>query len=130
MYISTRTSIIKYLYPRRDADPAHYQAFFTAIDEADERYWRDLYPKNLFLSDIYTDPKYQGQGAGHMMMHWGFQAAAATDCVIGLSASNKRAAEIYRHWGFEDIGTIRVQNEGDEAHVDMPVLLYKPRSEE
>ena len=64
-----------------------------------------------------------------MMMHWGFQTASAKKRVIGLSASNKRAAEIYRHWGFKDIGTIRVQSDGDDACVDLPVLLYEPPSE-
>ena len=130
MYISTRSSIIKYVYPRRDADPAHYQTFFTAAAEADEKYWKGLYPENLYLSGVYTDPEYQGQGAGHAMIHWGFQAATAKQSVIGLCASNSRAAEIYRHWGFKDIGSIKVQREGEEAYVDLPVLLYKPNVEE
>ena len=130
MYTSMRTSIIRYFYPRRDADLAHYQAFLTAANEADEKYWKGLYPENLYLSGFYTDPEYQGQGAGHSMMHWGLQTAAAKQCVIGLNASNSRAAEVYRHWGFEDIGIIKVQRQGEEAHVDMPVLLYKPNGED
>ncbi len=125
-YIATRTSIIKYMYPRRDADLAHYHAFFTAANEADERYWKGLYPENVYLSALYTDPEYQGQGAGQLMMHWGFHVAAGKQSVVGVSASNKTAAEIYRHWGFNDIGTIKLQKEGEEACIEMPVLLYKP----
>ena len=61
-----------------------------------------------------------------MMMHWGIEVAAARKCVIGLSASNGKAAEMYRHWGFRDIGTLRVQSEGEDAYVELPVLLYEP----
>jgi hypothetical protein len=44
--------------------------------------------------------------------------------VLGVIASHPPSIAIYKHWGFEEVDAVRMQQEGETEHVDIHVLRY------
>ena len=77
----------------------------------------------MYLSGLYTEPQFQGKGAGRLLKDWGLELARRSDVPVGLIANYPRSVAIYKHWGFQELEVVRMQKEGEEEHVDISVLL-------
>ena len=59
--------------------------------------------KNQDLEMLATDPKYQGKGAGSMMMRWGLEQADE-QCTEAYLEASPDAVPLYEKFGFREAG--------------------------
>jgi diamine N-acetyltransferase len=79
----------------------------------------------LQLDRLYVDPSAHGRGVGRALLQAVLEAARARGHdVLWLTVweRNHRAIEIYRHWGFSDMGAIPFDLAG-EAQTDRVLVL-------
>jgi ribosomal protein S18 acetylase RimI-like enzyme len=73
------------------------------------------------VARLYLDPAAQGLGVGRALFDWVLgQAADVRADVVWLTVweRNQRAIEIYRHWGFVEVGEVPFAV-ADEVHRDL-----------
>jgi GNAT superfamily N-acetyltransferase len=119
------STVVNSLYTRRDVDPAHRSLWVAAKERINREHW-SARPQLLYLSGLYTYPPFHGMGAGRLLKEWGLAVARRHRAAVGVVASHPPSVTIYKHWGFEQIAMVRLQREGESAHVDLSVLLYEP----
>ncbi len=59
------------------------------------------------LRSLYTDPKHQRRGAGHMLVQWGVNEAARLRLPMYLE-STATGHELYKSCGFRDVEELNV----------------------
>ncbi|KAF1990067.1 hypothetical protein K402DRAFT_390384 [Aulographum hederae CBS 113979] len=124
-YYDYKTTITRSLWPRRDDDPEHRKIWVATKNTIYEKHWLGRAPI-LYLSALYTDPQFQGKGAGRLLKDWGLELARSISVPVGLSANHPRSVDIYKHWCFQEIEIVRMQKEGEEERVDVSVLVLPP----
>lgn len=119
------STVVDSLHSRRDADLVHRSLWIAAKERIHRDHW-SLRPRLLYLSGLYTQPSFQGLGAGGLLKEWGLLVARRNRAALGVVASHPPSVAIYKHWGFKEISVVRLQKEGESARVDLFVLLYEP----
>ena len=101
------------VYPNRAADPSK-TAILAQMDPFTKHHWTGTRADSWYLSLIGVDPKFHGQGAGRLLVEWGFQRARKDNvgCSV-ISAEGK--APFYRKLGY-DIDCGSVSDEGGEKN--------------
>ncbi|KAF4460466.1 acetyltransferase GNAT family [Fusarium albosuccineum] len=122
--IDSQNYIISSFMPRRDMDGAHYNAFFTALKEIDDNYWRPSYPEALHLQAFYRHSEAWGKGVGTTLIEWGLDAALKAQVPVVVESTG--AAKFYENRGFKQVCTKRIQVEGESAFVDVDALVWVP----
>jgi len=121
---NTQTNIIKTFWTRHDDNPTHRSIWVATKTQIDRDYWSSQ-PRLVYLSALYTQPEFQDQGAGTMLKNWGLALAKQHHTVLGVLASHPPSVAIYKHWGFEEVDVVRMQQEGETEHVDIHVLRHE-----
>lgn len=118
-----QTNIIKSFWTRHDDNPTHRSIWVATKNRIGREYWSSQ-PRLVYLSALYTQPEFQGQGAGTMLKNWGLALAKQHHTVLGVIASHPPSVAIYKHWGFEEVDVVRMQQEGETEYVDIHVLRH------
>lgn len=84
----------------------------------------EKYPENIQLSGLYITPNFQKQGYGRELVQWGVQNLKEEGLVLGVE-SVEAPRPFYNKCGFEVVDSVVIRKEGEEAHVNMYVYLYK-----
>ncbi len=102
----------------RDACAAAKAGFF------DSRYRRG---GHVFLKVLLCHPDYRRRGAGRALTRWGVRRARRQGLHTTLFAS-PMGYLLYPKLGFRQVGSFRVQVDGDDAFLDIPALELPPPS--
>lgn len=102
------------------------EAFSQALIAGQRKYFDDVYgAKHLHLRIMATHPDYQRRGAGTMLCNWGISEVQKKNSRISVFAS-PMGKLLYTHLGFEELGVVVVQVEGEEEKLIIPAMLYEP----
>lgn len=76
---------------------------------------------------VATDPKYQGKGAGSLILQWGIERAGQQGTEAYLEASPD-AVSLYEKFGFREAGQIDtlIDNERVKATVYRNLYMIRP----
>ncbi|KAL2009025.1 hypothetical protein VTN00DRAFT_7219 [Thermoascus crustaceus] len=120
-------SLPKDNFERRDANPARMKAFRDSTTRAKKELFNSRFgDRQLNLVMLATLPEYQRRGAGTMLLQWGIDKADAEGLAITLFAGPS-AQHLYSRSGFEVVGNVHTQVEGEEAAIDLPAMAYMPK---
>ena len=90
-----------------------------------EFFW-DKYGKHQReLNDIGTHPDHRRRGAARMMIEAGLEKAAKANVAVTLFASPMGKAA-YVRFNFVEVGTKRVQIEGEQEHFEVFCMAWEP----
>lgn len=91
-----------------DGDPALAGVFFGKLAEMHEEMMAGR--SHWYLEIIVTRPRYQGRGAGGMLVGWGVQRAdeEGVECYLDATPEGKH---LYEKFGFKDGSTLSFFNE-------------------
>lgn len=120
-----QTNIIKSFWTRHDDNPKNRSTWIVTKSRIDREYWSSQ-SRLIYLSALYTQPEFQGQGSGTLLKNWGLALAKQHHTVLGVIASHPPSVVIYKHWGFEEVEVVRMQQEGEPEYVDIHVLRHGP----
>ncbi|KAH6971212.1 hypothetical protein BKA56DRAFT_596028 [Ilyonectria sp. MPI-CAGE-AT-0026] len=110
---------------RHDWDPRHMQAWREAIraaarDKFDARYGQ----QQAHLQILGTHPQYQRMGAASSLLRWGIREAGHHGLPVTLFASSM-GRPLYRSFGFEERGAVKVHVEGEEESVVVEAMALE-----
>lgn len=109
---------------RRDANLTRMDAFTAAIQSAKQSYFDSKHKSHhLHLRILATHPDYQRRGAGSALCRWGIEHAAAQKEPVTLFAS-PMGQKLYTYLGFEYLGTVPVQVEGEDEKLSIGAMMY------
>ncbi|KAF2868459.1 acyl-CoA N-acyltransferase [Massariosphaeria phaeospora] len=102
------------------------EAFFDGMAKRKKEIMGDR--PHIYLHMLHTDPKFQGRGAGGILLNWGTQEADKIGLPIYLESSPE-AHRFYQKHGFEDIEEFRVDfsqfSKEGKWHI-APLMIRKP----
>ena len=110
---------------RRDAAPARLQAWKDTLPPYRKANMTGKWGPNMHLQYVGTQPEYQRHGAGTALLKWGIDTAKEHNLWIGIFGSPV-GAMFYKHLGFEVVGDVRVQAEGEEEYVMVTAMGLSP----
>ncbi len=113
-------------YVRHDANPVHIKAYKDAIDAAIHKYLDPLGSKRIYLYLLATHPDYRHRGAATALCRWGMDKAKERNMYVALMGS-PMGSPLYRHLGFQELGTVTVQAKGKEEKLTKRVFVYWPK---
>ncbi|KAK7703215.1 hypothetical protein SLS64_009191 [Diaporthe eres] len=109
---------------RRDANIEHMNAFTTALQSAKESYFECKYQSHhLHLRILATHPDFQRRGAASALCRWGIDYAGERKQPVTLFAS-PMGQKLYTHLGFDYLGTVPVQVEGEDEKLSIGAMIY------
>ncbi|KAL2265844.1 hypothetical protein VTJ83DRAFT_6944 [Remersonia thermophila] len=125
---SSPTSSTFLTTPKTIGNATRQAAFRTTLAEQrtklfDERY-RSL-GGHVFLKLLMTHPLWRGRGAGTALAKWGVERARELGVHATVFAS-PMGLRLYRKLGFREVGSFRVELEGDGEFVEIPALALAP----
>jgi GNAT superfamily N-acetyltransferase len=109
---------------RSDINKAHFQEFGNTLHRAIEKYFSLYGSKQYSLWLLATHPDFRRMGAGSLLTKWGLELAARESFVATVFAS-PMAETFYEHLGFQILGTVVVQVEGEEEKLVLSPLAWK-----
>ena len=110
---------------RRDASPRRMQAFEQSLKTAKMDFFDCRYGHNqLHLLILGTLPKYRRQGAGTRLCEWGMQIGRERNLPVTLFGS-PMGQQLYLHLGFENIGIVTVQVQGDDEKPTIHPMCFQ-----
>jgi GNAT superfamily N-acetyltransferase len=113
------------LRERRDMNPAHMNAFLSALVTGKKKYFQDVYgPNFMHLRILGTLPAYRGRKAGSTLVRWGLDLARTHGMPTSLFAS-PMGGVVYKHLGFKPVGELVVQAEGEEEKLFYDAMVYE-----
>ncbi|KAK3304746.1 acyl-CoA N-acyltransferase [Chaetomium strumarium] len=80
---------------------------------------------HVFLKILLCHPSYQRRGAGTALTSWGIEQARRLGVHTTVFAS-PMGLRLYKKLGFREVGTFRVQPEGDREYLEIPALALGP----
>jgi predicted acetyltransferase len=83
--------------------------------------------EHLNLMILATHPDHRRQGAASKLLAWGIQEAQTKKVSITLFSS-PMGLPLYRKNGFEQVGLVHVQVEGEEEYIELPAMVLDPPS--
>ena len=114
---------------RRDAAPKRIQAWKDTLPPYRKVHMTGHWGPNLHLQFVGTQPEWQRHGAATSLLKWGIITAQEHDLWIGLFGSPVGAL-FYKHLGFEVVGDVKVQVEGEEEYVIVTAMGLPPTKTE
>ncbi|KAK3989623.1 putative N-acetyltransferase ycf52-like protein [Cladorrhinum sp. PSN332] len=108
-------------------------AFRQACAKYKASLFDSVYPEHrgghVMLKILLCHPDYQRRGAGRALTEWGIQEAAALGLCTTVFAS-PMGFNLYRKLGFRQIGSFKVQLDGEKEYLEIPALVLKPKRAE
>jgi GNAT superfamily N-acetyltransferase len=102
------------------------KAYKDAIDAAIRKYLVPLGPGRIYLYMLVTHPDYRHRGAATALCEWGMDKAKEHNMCVALMGS-PMGSPLYRHLGFQELGTVTVQVMGEEEKLTKRVFVYWPK---
>lgn len=99
-------------------------AFATALQSAKESYFNSNYQSHyLHLRILATHPDFQRRGAASALCRWGIEHAGERKQPVTVFAS-PMGQKLYIYLGFEYLGTVPVQVEGEDEKLSIGAMVY------
>lgn len=99
-------------------------AFTTATAAAKKSYFDDKYKTcHCHLRILATHPDFQRRGAASALCRWGMENARERGVPVTVLAS-PMGEKIYGHLGFQYLGSVPVQVEGEEGKLSIGCWVY------
>ena len=112
---------------RPDANPRHVKAVKETIAKEKRRYFDDVYGNNVvWLQLVATRVKYQRRGFASALCEWGVNMVKKEKiplCVFSTEAG----VVLYQHLGFETLGLVVVNIEGEREEVRIMPMVLDPK---
>jgi ribosomal protein S18 acetylase RimI-like enzyme len=89
------------------------------------RYLAGFGSEQMHMYMLGTHPQHRRQGAGELLTRWGMDWAAADDVVVTLLAGGV-GLPLYRHLGFEHLGRLEIQLQGEVEKVVLYAMVWSP----
>lgn len=112
---------------RRDANPSHAREHFRAYYEGRTAFLDSRFgTEQMHLQALGTHPSYLRRGLARRLCQWGMDQAARDGAVVTLVAS-PMGRNVYPRLGFEELGIITVQVEGEEEKTELTAMAWDPK---
>ncbi|KAM5343251.1 hypothetical protein ACJ41O_014217 [Fusarium nematophilum] len=106
---------------RRDANPQHMRVYAAAVSRGFNNHFAKYGNHQVNLWMLVTHPNFRRRGAATMLCNWGQKEAIRTSRMLTVMASPMGKA-LYRELGYEDVGAVTAQVEGEEEKVVIDIL--------
>ncbi|SPQ20198.1 40ddd489-e041-4fed-ad20-01afb5df08ca [Thermothielavioides terrestris] len=111
---------------RRDANHAHFNAFWKGQIQAYQKYFGPLGPEQIHLQILATLPGFQRRGHGSSLCRWGMERVRL-DSLRDMSVmASPMGYELYTWLGFETVGTFYIQVPGEDEKIVLRAMMYRP----
>lgn len=102
------------------------RAFTSALASAKKSYFEEKYhPDYVHLRILATHPNFQRRGAGTALCRWGMEFAREGNEPLTVFAS-PMGQKLYTSLGFESLGSVPVQVEGEEQRLAIEAMIRHP----
>ncbi|KAK3940278.1 hypothetical protein QBC46DRAFT_364202 [Diplogelasinospora grovesii] len=113
---------------RRDANHAHFDAFWKQQIQAYKRHFAPIGPEQLHLQVLATLPEFQRRGHASALCRWGMEEIQREGLKdISVMASPMGYA-LYTHLGFETVAKFYIQVPGEKERLTIVAMMYKARN--
>jgi predicted acetyltransferase len=103
-------------------------AFDDTLSAAKKSYFDSKYQSNqLHLRVLATHPDFQRRGAGSALCRWGMEYAGDRGQPVTL-LSSPMGQQLYSYLGFDYLGTVTVQVEGEAEKLCIGAMMYPAAS--
>ncbi|RGP65320.1 acyl-n-acyltransferase [Fusarium sporotrichioides] len=110
------------LNERRDANTEHMKVYTSTIQREFKRYFVPIGREQVPLWALYTHPDFRRRGAASMICEWGRKQAVSSNRHLTLCAT-PMGKLLYLALGYESLGKIVVQVEGEEERVEQDAMV-------
>ncbi|KAK1832992.1 acyl-CoA N-acyltransferase [Podospora conica] len=111
---------------RRDASAARMLEFRKELAMAKKLYFDPEFgDEQLNLMILATHPDYRRRGAATALLHWGMEEAEIKGVGVTLFSS-PMGLPLYRKNGFEQVGMVHVQVDGEKEYIKLPAMVWRP----
>lgn len=115
---------------RRDANHAHFEAFWKGQIRAYNRLFRPYGPEQIHLQILATLPEFQRRGHGSALCRWAMDLVR-TDALRHMSVmASPMGYELYKFLGFEWVAEFCIQVPDEEEKVVLQAMMYRPPQDE
>jgi GNAT superfamily N-acetyltransferase len=115
---------------RRDASPARLEKYTECSMKARKELFVSRYgERQLSLRQMATLPAYWRKGAATMLCKWGMEKARKVSVAVPMFAS-PMGKRLYESLGFKELGTFRVQVDGEDEVLVVHALTWEPAWEQ
>jgi predicted N-acetyltransferase YhbS len=112
---------------RRVADVARIKAFRDVQSKAKKAWFDEKFgSRQLWLTTLAVHPEYQRYGIGAAIVNWGVELAESERVPIALFAT-PLGKKLYLKFGFEDVGSERVQVDGEDEWLMLEGMVREVR---
>jgi GNAT superfamily N-acetyltransferase len=113
----------------RESDLEHVKTWRRALEQATEKYFNFVYRnKIIHLIWLATHLDYQNRGAAKKLVRWGPEMADEHQMAVTLFGA-PLSLSFYNNFGFNLLGTVTVQVDGEEEKVEMNAMVSEFRAE-
>jgi ribosomal protein S18 acetylase RimI-like enzyme len=105
------------------------RAYRETISKAKEDYFDKKFgDSQLYLTTLATHPHYMRRGAGAALCDWGIKKAVSDKLAAVTLFSSPMGIPLYTKLGFQQVGIVHTQVDGEEDFIDFPGMTLEPRS--
>ena len=120
-----QTNIIKSFWTRHDDNPKNRSTWIVTKSRIDREYRALTICAHLSICTLHP-ARVPRPRLGHSVEELGASSTKQHHTVLGVIASHPPSVVIYKHWGFEEVEVVRMQQEGEPEYVDIHVLRHGP----
>ncbi|KAF3764966.1 hypothetical protein M406DRAFT_322815 [Cryphonectria parasitica EP155] len=114
---------------RRDANAARSASHARAADEGHARYLDPVYGiDQIYLQALGTHPSFTRRGVARGLVRWGMDRAVR-DGVVAVLQAAPMARAVYPRFGFEELGMVTAQVEGEEEKTFLWPMVWDPKKQ-